>query len=304
MKKRASLFFFPVILTCLLIGSAVFAEDFATALSSGEIKVGFRGMGGSSGDSIAMTISKTRGDNLDLMIPAGTRLETGSRSAQNMVISGIKGEMAGQGTYTPASSITVGDTPQTYVLEAYCTDFEKDNPSAGTRFSVGRVDPVLASILQRAAGLSVAAKQAAVWIYTDRATFDEVNRKFSVSRSDWAAAEAVTGSAHSGASSSSMEAGPRERSYSEDSAPETGPRERSYSEDSGTDRPPAREDAQSAPPDTFPAPSTRETDSRPESYTVVGQPDGAAASGATESTPPETSSESSTTDSSTRRQQY
>ena len=289
MKKRASLFFFPVILTCLLIGSAVFAEDFATALSSGEIKVGFRGMGGSSGDSIAMTISKTRGDNLDLMIPAGTRLETGSRSAQNMVISGIKGEMAGQGTYTPASSITVGDTPQTYVLEAYCTDFEKDNPSAGTRFSVGRVDPVLASILQRAAGLSVAAKQAAVWIYTDRATFDEVNRKFSVSRSDWAAAEAVTGSAHSGASSSSMEAGPRERSYSEDS---------------GTDQPPAREDAQSAPPDTFSAPSTRETDSRPESYTVVGQPDGAAASGATESTPPETSSESSTTDSSTRRQQY
>jgi hypothetical protein len=87
------------------------------------------------------------------------------------------------------SVISVSATPRTYVLDAYCTDFEKDNPSTGTQFSLGKVDPVLACILGEAN--STVVKQAAVWIYTDKASYSHVNEKFTVSQSDWAAATTI-----------------------------------------------------------------------------------------------------------------
>jgi hypothetical protein len=87
------------------------------------------------------------------------------------------------------SEISVSATPRTYVLNAYCTDFEKDNPSAGTPFRLGKVDPVLACILGEAG--STVVKQAAVWIYTDKPSFSHVNDKFTVSQSDWDAATAI-----------------------------------------------------------------------------------------------------------------
>ena len=81
--------------------------------------------------------------------------------------------------------------PQTYVLDAYCAEFEKNNPSDGNGFTLSGVDPVLANILREAGGLSAEAKQAAVWIYTDKVSFAHLNQKFTVSKSDWDAATAI-----------------------------------------------------------------------------------------------------------------
>lgn len=188
---------FPL-LAILLIGASfvrVFAEteDFAAAVSAGKVSVNFHGTGGSSGDSIEATIVATPNASGDLVltIAPGTRLQSGSALSQNMVIAGVKGQMINETNYLRSSVIQVDDTNKTYVLDAYCTDFEKENPSSDTKFTLGNVDPILACILSEAANLSPQAKQAAVWIYTEKATFSHVKQKFKVRRSDWKAAAAI-----------------------------------------------------------------------------------------------------------------
>jgi hypothetical protein len=138
---------FPVlILICSAFIDAVKADDFAAAVSAGKVQVSFRGNGASSGDSIEVLVTRTdkTGGNLELTVAPGTRLQSGNRAAQIMVIAAVKGRVMGENSYSPSSVIEVGDTPTTYVLEAYCSEFEKDNPSSATTFHLGPVDPVLA----------------------------------------------------------------------------------------------------------------------------------------------------------------
>jgi len=169
------------------------AEELAAAVAAKKVSVSFSGTGGSSGDSVMATVKllDKNADPLELTIAPGTRLRSGNSSDQNMVVAGVKGEMMGGQSYRGSSTITASSTPSTYVLDAYCAEFEKDNPGSSTHFSVGSVDPVLACILEGASSLSVQARQAAVWIYTDKASYSHVNQKFSVSRSDWDEAAAV-----------------------------------------------------------------------------------------------------------------
>jgi hypothetical protein len=182
-----------LILTCSFFSDTVKAEDFAAAVAAGKIKVAFRGTGGSSGDSVEAIVTRTdkAGSNLELTIAPGTRLQSGNAAAQSMVIAAVEGQVMSESSYSPSSVIEVGDTPRTYVFEAYCSDFEKDNPSSATLFTLGTVDPVLACIFSAASQLSVQARQAAVWIYTDKTSFSHVNAKFDVSQSDWDAAAAI-----------------------------------------------------------------------------------------------------------------
>ena len=181
------------LLVCLGAAVSVRAEELAAAVAAKKVSVSFSGTGGSSGDSVTATVKllDKNADPLDLTIAPGTRLRSGNSSDQNMVVAGVKGEMMGGQSYRGSSTIIARSTPSTYVLDAYCAEFEKDNPGPSTHFSVGSVDPVLACILEGALSLSVQARQAAVWIYTDKATYSHVNQKFSVSRSDWDAAAAV-----------------------------------------------------------------------------------------------------------------
>jgi hypothetical protein len=186
---------FPLLAILLFSASLVQAvaetEDFAAAVAAGKVSVTFRGNGGSSGDAIEATVVTTprAGGDLVLTMATGTRLQSGNSSAQNMAIAGVKGQVVDENNYTPRSEIIASTTPRTYVFDAYCTDFERDNPSTETKFSLGKVDPVLACILGEANSTTV--KQAAVWIYTDKASFNHVNDKFTVSRSDWDAAAAI-----------------------------------------------------------------------------------------------------------------
>ncbi len=186
-------FFLVLVLIWSLSTDIVKAEDFAAAIASGRVKVTFRGTGGSSGDSIEAIVTRTdkTAGNLELTLAPGSRLQSGNTAAQSMVIAAVKGQVMSQNSYSPSSVMEVGNTPRTYILEAYCSEFEKDNPSSTTMFSLGPVDPILACILSDASRLSTQAKQAAVWIYTDKASFSHVNAKFDVSRSDWDAAVAV-----------------------------------------------------------------------------------------------------------------
>lgn len=190
MKKFLWLFAFCLV-SAAFVRTAAETEDFAAAVSAGKVSVTFRGTGGSSGDAIEAIVvatPKTSG-HLVLTVAPGTRLQSGNSSAQNMVIAGVKGQMMDANRYEPSSEIQVSNTPRTYIFEAYCTNFEKDNPSAETGFALETADPILAAILSEPGSTTV--KQAAVWIYTDNVSYGHLNQKFTVSPSDWDAAVAL-----------------------------------------------------------------------------------------------------------------
>lgn len=192
MLYKANWKFLGILLISFFHGTT-FAEDLASAIASGQVTATFRGTGGSSGDTIHVTVRKKHaGDgSITLTVPFGLRLNSRNAGEQDMVISGVTGIMTGGESYSPRSAIEATTSPTTYVLNAYCAEFEKDNPSEGSGFTVGSVDPIAGCILSGAAGLSTEAKQAAIWIYTDKASFQHVNEKFSVSRSDWDSAQSV-----------------------------------------------------------------------------------------------------------------
>jgi hypothetical protein len=139
-----------------------------------------------------------------------------------MVIAGITGRMIDEDTVQPVSRIFLSDSSprptirqprrgavlpvvlsgsnsgnastsaessEVYILEAYCTEFEKDNPSDSTKFSFGSVDRNLACILDKSDSIQV--KQAAVWIYTDGITYAHLRQKFPISSSEWQEAKSI-----------------------------------------------------------------------------------------------------------------
>ncbi len=126
-------------------------------------------------------------------------LRSSSANVQDMVILGVKGLDVGGEKYRPENEIViVGDRPVTYVLSAACAEFNKDNPSEGTTFSlVESGDAVLACIATRSKDVNTSAAQAAVWMHTDKASYTRVNSRFSVSRDEWAAGAALLRSCRS-----------------------------------------------------------------------------------------------------------
>jgi hypothetical protein len=170
------------------------------AIAAGQVHIQFHGTGGSSGDTVMAEVSKGpqaksgRDTGGTFRIPPGSELESSDSGAQNMVILGVAGRVTGHGTYAPQTQITVPATgAATYLLRAFCTQFHKNNPSSATSFTLGRPNAVLTCIgrQSRAASLSVPATQAAIWMYSDRITFEEVNSEFQVSSMEWAEAQRV-----------------------------------------------------------------------------------------------------------------
>ncbi|HLK09680.1 MAG TPA: hypothetical protein VKV30_17140 [Candidatus Angelobacter sp.] len=216
-------------LTVVLLLAVCFAEHRSMtlpgAVNAGLVRTSVWGTGASSGDSIKLKVTKTAragGDSLSLSVPPGTQLASSDSSAQSMVIAGIMGRMIDENTYEPVSRIFLSDSSHrprirqprrsavlpvvltgsnrgnaaisaessgVYILEAYCTEFEKDNPSDSTKFSFGSVDRNLACILDKSDSIQV--KQAAIWIYTDGVTYTHLTQKFPLSSSEWQEAKSI-----------------------------------------------------------------------------------------------------------------
>ena len=179
--------------------SADITESLPAAMANGHVVVGFRSTGASSGDAILLNIGKTSiaPNRLIITIPPGLGLNNVSQTGQSMVLASVRGRALGSGSFVPKNAIVLSDLgTSTYVLSAYCAEFHKDNPAPTSVFGIGITDIGLGCILSTAArnNLSVEATQAAVWRYTDNVSPQEVNRKFSVSVSDWSAAQSVLSS--------------------------------------------------------------------------------------------------------------
>ena len=199
-----SLKWFPLLLALVLGGCAsVPTARFDGQLSLGEaidrglVTAEFRGNGSSTGDAIFLTVRKTRaaGDGrLVLTIAPGTPLAPARGSDQNMVISHVRGLKLDATHFSPLSEIALTDRRSvTYLLVAYCTTFQGNNPSRSSRFSLGESSPVIVCILRqgRSRGLSMQAIQAAVWIVTDNLSFEQMNARFPVNFTDWLSGQTV-----------------------------------------------------------------------------------------------------------------
>jgi hypothetical protein len=171
-------------------GAAGTAVTLERAANNGLIDLNVMGTGASSGDSIKLKISKRTKGPLTVTVPPGTMLRNSNGGEQDMVVSGVRGIDLGGGFVRPVSRISLtNSSPVVVFLSAFCAAFEKDNPSLGSTFSVEAPDPALACITRRSANLSVAGRQAAVWIYTDQISYEHMNQKFRVSLADWSAAQ-------------------------------------------------------------------------------------------------------------------
>jgi hypothetical protein len=179
------------------------------AIRDGKVRVTMRGTGGSTGPSVLIDASKEPNagpGDIHVTVPPGTILRNGNGAGQNMVVAGVLGRFMGNVgdsvSISPSTDIVVSSvTPVAYVLAAYCTQFEKDNPSGSDQFTLASPgpDPTLAAILGQSRSLSDNAIQAAVWMQTDHVTFNHMNEKFPVSREDWSTAQTAFQNALNGA---------------------------------------------------------------------------------------------------------
>ena len=168
------------------------------ALAQGLVDAQFRGTGSSSGDSIIATLTRKVPRTLEITVPPGTVLASSSPSAQDMVVLRVRGIPVGEDQFEPASTMRLtSDESKEFVLEAYCLDFDKDNPSGSTGFSVGEpassgVQAILHA-LQKVplSQRSIGAIQTAIWAVTDDLCERELQARFQVSAADLEAAEGI-----------------------------------------------------------------------------------------------------------------
>jgi len=166
-----------------------------SAAAAGKVEYTFNGTGASSGDSIRLKVKKAPSagsEPITVTVPPGSVLRSASAGAQSMVVSGVHGIDLGGGMIRPTSQINLsGTSPVTVILTAFCAEFEKDNPSSYTTFSLERPDPMLACIVRQSQNLSLSARQAAVWVYTDSISFSHISEKFPVTSGEFSAGESV-----------------------------------------------------------------------------------------------------------------
>jgi hypothetical protein len=165
------------------------------ALSDGRVTATFEARGSSSGAAILLRIKNMAADPTSVSIPAGLVLRNSNPEEQDMVVLRLLGEQK-PGGYLPAETINLApDEDKSYIIEGYCINAHKDNPSFGRALiPADLAEPTLVAVLDavnqvREARENLEAIQAAVWAITDNisdAELDEIG--FPVSDSDIAIA--------------------------------------------------------------------------------------------------------------------
>jgi PKD repeat protein len=160
------------------------------AIGKNFVKAEITGSGASSGDCINLKLTWLTSYTSEIRVPKGTVL-LASGTAQNMVVYKVRGIPKDTMWITPVSKIVLDSSElQTFILEAYCLDFHKENPSSSTKFSVGTLtDPQILKILDALDNLSsnitsVGAIQTAIWVVTEDVSKKELVDRFPVEQKD------------------------------------------------------------------------------------------------------------------------
>jgi len=177
-------------LACITTSRLTFAEDIIAleqAVKDGKVDAEIKGIGGSTGDAILIIVRRKVPEVLRLSVTSGTVFKSVSGRVQNMVGASIKGESLGENSYRPAKDIVLTDNDKhSYVVEAYCLDFHKDNPGPSDLFSIGSPDERAKKILQegKVKSVSIAAIQSALWMGREGVLPNDLKRRFPVTDKD------------------------------------------------------------------------------------------------------------------------
>ena len=122
-------------------------------LADGDVSLtSIRGNGNSSGIALTANLLNTTNDTLRLrtrLVPS-IYLRTATQSAQNMLATRVYGA---DGRYLIVDQVAVIEVPpgttMPIVLNAYCVDFEKDNPTAADSFHSRRNALVVGTACKR-----------------------------------------------------------------------------------------------------------------------------------------------------------
>lgn len=160
--------------------------DLLTALNQQLVTVSFTNTGGASGEVINITLHRLQAPaDRDLMVtlPPGLILANSDPSEQNMVLLQVVGvlDQPGASSYTPQTYMELipGQTDAYYVVDAYCVNLHKGNPTNGTSLTLsGQASPNLVSLMktEQSRDDSLVVVQAAVWAITDNPTRDDLNQ--------------------------------------------------------------------------------------------------------------------------------
>lgn len=166
----------PIVETPPVVPPAPTRYTLDEAAKRGLIEYEVKGRGGSSGPALELKVRRLKAERIEIYVPPGTVFETGSSGVQSMVAKSIIRQIAedvaeevGERVLEEIVDGVVGlddDDSRTFLIEAYCRDFELENPSPQDGFVSAAVDLRSAAILQAAdeQNLGVRATQAAVWM--------------------------------------------------------------------------------------------------------------------------------------------
>lgn len=171
------------------------------AAKRGLITYEVTGNGDSSGQSLKIKVQRTSSEPIQVYVAPGTVFETGSKGVQSMVAKSIAREL-GEAVAEEALQAAVeaaldekgvlllaDQSTHTLLVEAYCRDFELENPSGEDGFTASSVDGRAAALFEAAErqGLGIHATQAAIWM--DRGvTQADIAQKFEATPADFEAA--------------------------------------------------------------------------------------------------------------------
>lgn len=159
------------------------------AAEKGLIEYQVNGTNGSSGDALLLSIRRTSDQPITIYIDMGTVFGPSDSRYQRMVATRVRGivlDTASKG-FLPVQIIQLDDLePRLYVVEAYCMDFNLDNPSPAVAMTPLAIDARSAVILSHAQSseLSIPATQAALWIDRDHISKEKIQAKFTASDQD------------------------------------------------------------------------------------------------------------------------
>lgn len=161
------------------------------AAAKGLVEYEIHGTGSSSGDSLLVLIRRLVDSTIDVYVVPGSVFRPSDAGAQQMVAWGVSRAILMNQTVQPATSMYLPDTDvHGYALEAYCLNFDLDNPSPQVSFQPKAEiagQPVDQAVDVRAAqliyegkrrGLSFAGIQTAIWADHEHRTKQEIQVKF------------------------------------------------------------------------------------------------------------------------------
>lgn len=137
------------------------------------VDVQVQGTGYASGSSIVLNIQRLEPRFLQISVEPGTVLVNSIGSQQDMIVRQLLGINEGDQYYPCNDILLTNDRPEEYLVEAYCLNYGKDNPSEVSSFSFGNAPSVeVLAVLDAveqipAANDDIHSIQCAIWVVSD-----------------------------------------------------------------------------------------------------------------------------------------